>query len=124
MVDEVKIRDYVGERRLFAARTAVALVIMILMVGVLVTRLVYLQLFKHDYFSLRSDDNRMRVEIVAPVRGLIYDRNGVLLADNLPSYRLELVPEEVGDVESTLQRLGRLIEIRSVDLDRFHARLK
>lgn len=109
---------------MFATRTIVAVMIMFVMVFALVARLSYLQLFKHDYFSIRSDDNRMRVEIVPPVRGLIYDRHGVLLADNLPSYRLELVPEQVGDLEATLNRLGRLIEIRPVDLDRFRSRLK
>ncbi len=124
MANEGNIRDYSLERRMFATRTVVAVFIMFLMVLALVARLSYLQLFKHDYFSIRSDDNRMRVEIVPPVRGLIYDRNGVLLADNLPSYRLELVPEQVGDLEATLNRLARLIEIRPVDLERFRSRLK
>lgn len=124
MATETNIRDYANERRMFAVRAAVALVVMVVLMIVLVLRLGYLQLFKHDYFTLRSNDNRMRVEIVPPVRGLIYDRNGVLLADNLPSYRLELIPEEVGDVDKTLERLGRLIEIRQVDIDRFRARLK
>ncbi|MGH8561088.1 MAG: penicillin-binding protein 2, partial [Nevskiales bacterium] len=124
MVAEANIRDYSQERNLFVARAIVAVVIMLLMVLALVSRLAYLQLFKHDYFTIRSDDNRMRVEIVAPVRGLIYDRNGVLLADNLPSYRLELVPEQVGDIDATLARLARLIEIRAIDLERFRGRLK
>jgi penicillin-binding protein 2 len=124
MISEEKIRDYAQERRIFTARAKVAVVIMLAMVLGLAARLVYLQLFKHDYFTTRADDNRMRVEIVPPVRGLIYDRNGVLLADNLPSYRLELVPEQVEDIEATLERLGELIEIRDVDLDRFHSRRK
>lgn len=124
MVSEVDIRDYSKERSLFATRAIVAVTIMVLMVLALVSRLAYLQLFKHEYFSIRADDNRMRVEIVSPVRGLIYDRNGVLLADNLPSYRLEMVPEQVGDIDVTLARLGRLIEIRPIDIERFRNRLK
>jgi penicillin-binding protein 2 len=124
MESEANIRNYSQERTLFAARTLVAVVVMLLMVVLLASRLAYLQLFKHGYFAIRSDDNRMRVEIVPPVRGLIYDRNGVLLADNLPSYRLELVPEQVGDLEAVLKRLGQLIEIRPVDLERFRSRLK
>lgn len=124
MVSEADIRDHSQERQLFATRTLVAVLLMIAMALALVSRLAWLQLFQHDYFSIRADDNRMRIEIVPPVRGLIYDRNGVLLADNLPSYRLELVPEQVGDVEATLARLGKLIEIRAVDLERFRSRLR
>ena len=124
MASEVNIRDYTQERRLFMARATIAMALMLAMILTLVARLAFLQLIKHDYFTIRAEDNRMRVEIVSPVRGLIYDRNGVLLADNLPSYRLELVPEQVGDIEATLTRLTRLIEIRQVDLERFHSRLK
>jgi penicillin-binding protein 2 len=124
MASETDIRDYSQERRLFTTRVLVALGLMLVLMAVLVLRLVWLQLFQHGYFTIRADDNRMRVEIVPPVRGLIYDRNGVLLADNLPSYRLELVPEQVGDIEATLARLTRLIEIRPVDLERFRNRLK
>lgn len=97
---------------------------MLILIGGVAARMAWLQLDRHDYFSTRSDDNRMRIQVVPPVRGLIYDRNGVILAENLPSYRLEVVPEQVDDMEDMLIRLAPLVDIREEDLERFHKRRK
>jgi penicillin-binding protein 2 len=122
--EPVRIKNYDAERRMFIIRTIVAIVGMTALISVLVLRLTWLQVLQHDYYTTRSNDNRMRIEIAQPVRGLIYDRNGILLADNLPSYRLEIVPEQAGDLQVVIARLSHLIEIRDVDLERFRGRVK
>lgn len=117
------LKDHMAERRLFLLRTIIAGAVMAILAGVLIARLGYLQISQHDYYDTRSNDNRMRVQVVPPVRGLIYDRNGVVLADNLPAYRLEVVPEQVDDLDAALERLGRYVEIRETDRERFRQRL-
>jgi penicillin-binding protein 2 len=117
------LKDHRTERRLFLLRAFIAGAIMAILAGVLIARLGYLQITQHHYYDTRSNDNRMRVQVVPPVRGLIYDRNGVVLADNLPAYRLEVVPEQVDDLDSALERLSRFVEIRETDRERFRQRL-
>lgn len=123
MPDTPRLKDHMAERRLFLRRTVVAGVAMAILAGLLIARLGYLQIAQHGYYDTRSDDNRMRVQVVPPVRGLIHDRNGVVLADNLPAYRLEVVPERVDDLDGALDRLSRYVEIREADRERFHRRL-
>ena len=115
-------RDLHTERRTFFARAGVALILCSTMVVALGLRLVDLQVTQHHYFSTRSNENRMRVVLVPPVRGLIFDRNGVVLAQNNPAYVLELIPEQVMDLADTLQRLGQLIALSEDDLQRFEQR--
>ncbi len=124
MFSNTPIKNHAAERRLFLARTIVAGLVMTALLGVLITRLFFLQSVKHDYYSTRSDENRMRVQVAQPVRGLIYDRNGVVLADNLPAYRLEIIPEQIEDMQVALARLGQYIEIRDVDRERFFERMR
>ncbi len=79
----------------------------------------HLQVVKHEEYQTRSDANRIKPRPIVPARGLIYDRNGRLLADNVPAYRLEVVPEQVDDLEGTLDRLGALVRLEPEDLRRF-----
>lgn len=64
-----------------------------------------LQVWQHEEYKTRSEANRIKLRPVVPARGLIYDRNGRLLADNIPAYRLEIVPDQVEDVDATVQAL-------------------
>tara|TARA_B100002049_G_scaffold56794_1_gene40516 strand:+ start:1156 stop:3039 length:1884 start_codon:yes stop_codon:yes gene_type:complete len=123
MAADNAIKNHAAERSMFLLRTAVAGAVIAVLVGVLLFRVSYLQVLRHGYYETRSQDNRMRVQVMPPVRGLIYDRNGVILADNLPAYRLEIVPEQVEDLSTTLDRLANIIEIRDADRDRFHERV-
>lgn len=123
MAADNAIKNHAAERRLFLLRTGVAAIGIAVLVIVLLSRMAYLQVMRHSYYETRSKDNRMRVQVVPPVRGLIYDRNGVVLADNLPAYRLEIVPEQVEDLEMVLARLGRIVEIREADRERFFDRV-
>ncbi len=108
MAANTRIKDHWAEQRLFLTRMIVAGVFMGVLSVLVVTRLVQLQLVQYDYFSTQSQGNRVRLQPVVPTRGLILDRNGKVLAENQPSFALELVPEQVPDVEDTLARLGAI----------------
>lgn len=123
MAADTPLKNHPAERRLFLYRIFVATLIMFGLTGALAARLAYLQLWQHDYYSLRSEDNRTRVQIVQPVRGIIYDRNGVVLAENLPAYRLEIIPEQVADLDAAIDQLAQVIEIRPADRERFFERI-
>ncbi len=78
-----------------------------------------LQVLQHEEYQLRSEANRIKPRPIVPARGLIYDRNGRLLADNVPAYRLEIVPEQVKDLEATLAALAERVELSEEELERF-----
>jgi len=114
------IKDHHSEKRLFASRIALSVVISILLLGTVVTRLVQLQVRDYELFAEKSQGNRVRIEAVPPTRGLIFDRRGRVLAENLPAYQLELIPEQVPDIQDTLARLAAIGLIKSEDIPRFN----
>ena len=118
MLRKLKIKDHGNETRLFKRRAIVAITIIIIMMLGIVARLIYLQIYNHQHFSTLSQKNRLKIVPLPPSRGLIYDRNGLLLAKNIPSFSLELIPEQVKDIDETLERLSTLISIS--DSDRRH----
>jgi penicillin-binding protein 2 len=120
----VTLKDHFLETRLFTTRVVVALVFMVLALLGLVGRLFYLQVVQHELYTTESEDNRVKIVALPPNRGLIFDRNGVPLADNLPSYLLEITPEQVKDMDATLRALSAVIDLRSEDLERFRSLLK
>lgn len=116
-------KDTAAERRLFQRRVLVALVIMLGLIGVLVSRLYFLQILNHDNFTTLSENNRVQVQPIAPPRGLIYDRNDVLLAENRPVFSVTIVPERVPDMDATLEQLQSILDIPDEDMERFNRRL-
>ncbi len=118
------IKDLYEEKQTFTTRIYLAIVACFLMIGLLGVRLVDLQLIQHENFLSRADDNRTRRIAIAPVRGLIYDRNGALLAQNLPSFVAEITPEQIGDLDDTLTRLGQYIHLTDRDIARFRDRMR
>ena len=118
------LKNPVRERHLFQTRAVVALLFTLLLMLILISRMFYLQQMRHDHYTTLSTNNRVSVQPVGPTRGLIYDRNGVVLAQNLPTYSLELVQERVKDMDSTLQEIGKLIQVSDEDLIRFRRELK
>jgi penicillin-binding protein 2 len=119
-----KLKDFYRERKTFIARAAVAAVICLSLAGVLVYRLTDLQIVQQSYYASRAEDNRTRLQPVAPVRGLIYDRNGVVLAQNSPAFVLEITPEKVLNMDDTLQRLSALMRVDPQDIARFRAQVR
>lgn len=116
----MQIKDHIREEQAFLSRAVIAGLLVILALGLLGVRLMQLQIFEHEHFTTLSKDNRVKLVPLAPTRGLIYDRNGVLLALNRPAYSLELIPEQVKDIDATLERLGKYIDVSDDDLERFH----
>jgi len=104
----VRIKDQWNEQRIFTQRTLGAVVVISLMVLTLIGRLAYLQVFRHDYYTELSQGNRVRLDPIPASRGLIFDRNDKVMADNEPAYQLELVREQVPDLNDTLRRLTAL----------------
>jgi penicillin-binding protein 2 len=113
------IKDVHSERRLFIARVILSVVVSLLLIGTVVARLVQLQVVDHELFSEKSQGNRVRIEPVPPIRGLVFDRKGRVIAENLPAYQLELIPEQVTDIDDTLNRLAALNLIEVEDIERF-----
>ena len=103
----------------FRARVLVASLVVLLCFVLLVARLVYLQVVRHDDLSEQAESNRTAVVPIVPMRGLILDRNGLVLATNYSAYTLEITPSKVADLGQTIEALGRLVEIAPRDKRRF-----
>ena len=113
------IKDIHSERRLFLSRVILAASVSLLLLGLVVARLIQLQVIDHEMFAEKAQGNRVRIEPVPPIRGLIFDRKGRVIAENLPAYQLELVPEQVDDIDDTLNRLAAINLIQAEDIERF-----
>ncbi|MDX1705077.1 penicillin-binding protein 2 [Pseudidiomarina sp.] len=118
------IRDHQAESALFARRAWVALLLTTVVFAILLYNMYGLQVTQHQNFQTRSNDNRIKVVPLAPNRGLIYDRNGQLLAENRPVLSLELVPERVPDLDATLSRLQQLLSISDQQVEEFQQNRK
>ncbi|EGU44828.1 penicillin-binding protein 2 [Vibrio ichthyoenteri ATCC 700023] len=114
-----RIRDYQEEARLFGSRAIVAFIGIFAMMGVLVANLYNIQVNQYQDYKTRSNDNRIKVVPIAPNRGLIYDRNGVLLAENRPVFSLEITPEKIKDMDDTILRLQQILDITPEQVERF-----
>ena len=124
MLQRTPLKDHLRETHSFTSRVVIALVCVGLLLGVVIVRLVYLQIVNHEHFATLSENNRVNIVPVPPTRGLIFDRNGVLLAQNLPSFSLEIIPEQTDDLDATLKGLRKLIAISDDDVDSFRKRLQ
>lgn len=124
MAAQARLKNHWQEQRTFQARAIAAAIIMVALILFVMARLVDLQILSFEHYSDLSRGNRVRIEALPPTRGLIFDRNGNILAENLPSYQLEMVPEQVGDIEATLARLVDLGLIREDDLERIRSDIK
>jgi penicillin-binding protein 2 len=123
MPEPLQLKDHSSEVRIFTVRVWVVAFFVLAMVGTLITRYYYLQVVHHENYATQSDRNRIHVQPIPPTRGLIYDRNGVLLAENRASYTLSLIKERVPDLPATLNLLASLIPISPNDLDKFEKSL-
>ena len=120
----ITMHDHAAEASLFKRRALFTFVCVILMVSILLGNLYHLQVTSFNDYTTRSDDNRIRVLPLPPSRGLIYDRHGVLLAENQPFYSLELVPESVKDIPGTIDGLAAIIDISEDEKEDFTKSLK
>jgi penicillin-binding protein 2 len=108
MYRSVRIKDHYAEQQLFLRRVILTGSVIALAICLLIGRLIYLQVVKYDYYLYLSQGNRIRNEPLPPNRGLIFDRNGIALGLNAPSYQLEMIREQVADLDATLNSLVAL----------------
>ncbi len=117
------IKDPIREKQLFFNRTALMFVCVVGLIGVLVVRMVHLQIWEHDAYQTRSEQNRIQVQPLPPPRGLIFDRHGQVLADNRVTSSLAVVTERVEDLAATIQELSTLVSVTPADITEFETRL-
>jgi penicillin-binding protein 2 len=118
------IKNHSAEANLFARRTFIGLLVVFVMIAMVLTNLFYLQVSRFEDYQTRADGNRIKVLPVAPNRGLIYDRNGILLAENRPVFSLQVIPEEIEELELTINELSTLLNIDQEDVNDFYRDLK
>lgn len=115
----IEIRDSERELDKFRWRLTILGIFVLLLFGLLFSRFFYLQVIQHSHFSTLAEANRITVLPVAPNRGVIVDRNGVMLAHNYSAYTLEITPSRVPDLEATIKSLSEIVEITPRDRRRF-----
>lgn len=121
---EKTFKDFKSESLLVQKRIKISIIIALLLVFGLLTRMYYLQITEYKTLTTLSDDNRIFIQPVSPLRGLIYDNKGHLIANNIPSYTLSIVPERVISLEESLKFLKGIITISADDLKYFQRMLK
>lgn len=123
MQKRLQIKNHRQEIRFMAKRVLMGLLIMILLVMVLLGRLVYLQIDKQNMYTTLSRQNWLDLVPIEPVRGLIYDRNGILLVENTPVFSLDVIPSRTGNVKNTLIRISKIIELSQDEINFFKKQL-
>ncbi|MGH8147216.1 MAG: penicillin-binding protein 2 [Rhodanobacteraceae bacterium] len=116
--------DKHAKRVRFARRALAGFAIMLALLLVVAGRFVYLQVYQHNEYSTRAKANRVKLKHLPPPRGLIFDREGRLLADNVPAFRLDVVPDEVKHMDAMLERLASVVPLSPDDIRRFKQSLK
>jgi len=124
MSQSIRFKDHRAEQELFQQRALLAGIFMVLGLGAVVVRLVWLQVVRYDYYVGESQGNRIKVEPIPANRGLILDRNGLPLATNAPSFQLELTLEQVEDLDRTLAELAELDLVESADIPRLRKEIR
>ena len=120
----IPVRDYLNESRLIHGRIIFLIGTVLLLTLLLIIRLGYLQIYQYERFSTLAQNNRIDLYSLPPVRGLIYDRNGEVLAQNFRVYNLEILPDKVEDMDNLLDELSRIVELTPEDIKHFRSVLR
>ena len=120
---ELSIKDPGREQEMFVGRAKTLFVIVVILFAVLIARMLTLQIVEHERYQLRADNNRTQIQTLAPSRGMIYDRNGRLLADNQTSFSLAVVAERVDDVDVLFSTIIEILSLGSEQVDRIQTEL-
>lgn len=124
MSSRFTLKDHFSESRLINDRLIFASILAGILFAIVMVRLAVLQVVEHEHFDFLSKKNRVDILPLPPQRGLIYDRNGILLAENIPTFSLEMVPEKVDDIEATLQQLTSLFNISDEEIEEIKQKIK
>lgn len=124
MTKKQTIKNFIQETNLFNRRLMIAIVLIFICTLLLIIRLFYMQVIQKDLYTTLSRENQFNLIPIEPNRGLIYDRNGVILADNIPVFNLEIIPERVKNLSQTISDLQQFINISPQDLAEFQKAMK
>jgi penicillin-binding protein 2 len=119
-----ELRDHQKELRNFQIRLAVSAGVVLTVFSVLLVRLFYLQVLRHDHYHTLAENNRISIVPIIPNRGLILDRNGAVLAHNYAAYTLEIMPSKAAALDPLIAELGQVVEIAPKDRKRFRKLLE
>ncbi|MFZ3019536.1 MAG: penicillin-binding protein 2 [Gallionella sp.] len=119
MNKHVELKNHLREIFYFRLRLAIGVGFVLTLMAILLLRFLYLQAVRHDYYQTLAESNRISVVPIVPNRGLILDRNGIVLAHNYSGYTLEITPTKTGGLEETINELSTLVEITPRDRKRF-----
>ncbi len=119
MMHHKELKNHQREIYFFRLRLTLSLVFVLVLTFILLARLIYLQVIRQSDFTTLADKNRISVAPIVPNRGLIQDRNGVVLAQNYSGYTLEIYPAKVANLEATIDSLAALVNITLKDRKRF-----
>ncbi len=117
-------KNHFRDSEIYRTRAMAALIIVLLAMGTLIGRLIFLQVFAFDVYKTLSLHNQVRIVPLVPSRGLIFDRHGVVLAENIPAFSLEITPERIENLSDTLKAIDAIIPITETERKRFYRRLK
>jgi len=121
---QFKLKNLDQEAKLIGRRTTIVCGVIFIFFLLITWRIFYLQIALHDHYTTLSQSNRVKIVPIPPTRGLIFGKDGVLLADNRPSFSLEIIPEKIENLDKTILQLSKIIEIDEVSIERFRQRLK
>lgn len=124
MTSPIRLKDHERDARLIGQRLAIGAGLVVVVLVILLARMYYLQVIQHEHHSTLAENNRIHVQPLPPARGLIYDRNGVILADNRPSFSLTLTRERAGDWPAVLDTLVEVLELTEEDRELFERRVR
>ncbi|AJQ50352.1 TPA: penicillin-binding protein 2 [Pseudomonas putida] len=124
MSQPIRLKDHEKDARLVRNRVVVGAVAIMLLICVLIARLYYLQIIQYDYHSTLSENNRVHVQPIPPTRGLIFDRNGVIVADNRPSFSLSMTRERAGNWQEVLDTIVEVLDLTADDRALFEKRMR
>lgn len=123
-MEQLELKDYLRETNLIHSRLIALVVLLTLLTFALVGRIWYLQIYQNQRFEVLSKDNRVRLIPVPPVRGQIYDRNGEVLAENIPVFTLEILPSEVRDMDGLLNELAKIVQVSPNEIRKFKSQVR
>lgn len=124
MSKRIAIKNHVHEIQLIQQRCIAVLILVIVLIGILIFRLGHLQLINHTLYSTLSNKNSLDLIPLEPTRGLIYDRNGILLAENIPIFSLDVIPYKVKNLSKLLPELSQVVPLSNEDITQFQKQLK
>ena len=124
MSQPIRLKDHEKDARLVRGRVVVGAIVVVALICVLLARLYFLQVVQYDYHSTLSENNRVHVQPIPPTRGLIFDRNGVVIADNRPSFSLSMTRERSADWRQALDVIVEVLQLTPEDRALFEKRMK